>query len=133
MQPNPGVVGAEPNELLGQAIPPRALSLDPLIGVSRLEPAGGRESGTLCQGPMDLENRCKISVSRQPRWVACTASMYRNRCPSSSEIPPRMVNGFHYCRDERSAKAECFPATSALSLAGDDPDGAVIDLDRIDD
>jgi len=62
--------------------------------------AGG-EGGILCQGPMDLENRCKISASGQPRRVACTASMYRNRCPSSSRFR-RMVNGFHYCRDERS-------------------------------
>src|SRR5690349_12322931 len=38
----------------------------------------GGEGGILCQGPEDLENRCKISVSRQPRLVVCTASMYRN-------------------------------------------------------
>lgn len=45
---------------------------------------------------MDLENRCKISVSRQPRWVVCTASMYRNRWLSSSGFG-RMVNAFHRC------------------------------------
>jgi len=45
--------------------------------VFRTSRSDGGEGGILCQGPMDLENRCKISVSRQPRRVACTASMYR--------------------------------------------------------
>src|ERR1700730_7017721 len=45
----------------------------------------GGEGGILCQGPMDLENRCKISVSRQPRWVVCTGSMYRNRASAQAD------------------------------------------------
>ncbi len=54
---------------------------------------GGGEGGILCQGPEDLENRCEISVSRQPRWVVCTANMYRNRWLNSSGNE-RMVNAF---------------------------------------
>lgn len=55
----------------------------------------GGEGGILCQGPKGLENRCKISASRQPRRVACTDSMYRNRRPGSSGFL-RMVNAFHH-------------------------------------
>jgi len=40
-----------------------------------------------------------------------------------------MVNGFHYCRNERS-ESKVFFGDGSLSFAGDDPDGAVIDLDR---
>jgi len=45
--------------------------------------AGG-EGGILCQGPKDLENCSKISVSGQPRWVVCTGSMYRTKPFGSS-------------------------------------------------
>ena len=55
----------------------------------------GGEGGILCQGPKDLENCCEISVSRQPRWVVCTASMYRNRRLSSSGFE-QMVNAFQH-------------------------------------
>lgn len=44
----------------------------------------GGEGGILCQGPKDLENCSKISVSGQPRLVVCTGSMYRNRRLGSS-------------------------------------------------
>jgi hypothetical protein len=54
----------------------------------------GGEGGILCQGPRDLENCNKTSVSGQPRRVVCTGSMYRNRRLSSSGFR-RMANAFH--------------------------------------
>src|SRR6202008_64467 len=54
----------------------------------------GGEGGILCQGPRDPENRYKISVSRQPRRVVCTGSMYRSRRLGSSGFA-FMVNAFH--------------------------------------
>ena len=57
-----------------------------ITGFSRSCLKVAEREGILCQGPMDLENCCKISVSGQPRWVGCIGSMYRNRWLSSSGI-----------------------------------------------
>jgi hypothetical protein len=56
------------------------------------EQCSGGEGGILCQAPRDLENRNKISVSGQPRWVVCTYGLYRTGGRGSKFR--RMVNAF---------------------------------------